>query len=269
MSKIKIAILQLMVTENKKRNLNKTEELIAEACKKTIDIVVLPEMFNCPYDIKRFRDFSEGYPGKTTELLSGLAGINSIYIVGGSIPEEENGRIYNTSFVFGRNGKLIARHRKIHLFDVDLAGGLQFRESDVISPGNSITVFDTEFCKAGVAICYDMRFPELMVKMSLSGSEIIMIPAAFNMITGPAHWHNLLRTRAIDNQVFIVAASPARNIETSYICYGHSLITDPWGNIIAEAGHGEEVLFSEIDTEYVKKVRDSLPLLKHRRKDIY
>ncbi len=243
--------------------------MIEDSAVQGADIIILPEMFNCPYDSSFFSKFSENYPGETANFLSKLAGLHSVYIIGGSIPEREGNAIYNTSYSFDRKGCLIGRHRKIHLFDVDIEGGISFKESETITAGSDATVIETEFCKIGIAICYDMRFPELIRKMVLRGAKIIVVPAAFNMTTGPAHWHILARTRALDNQVYFIAASPARDEKASYIAYGHSLVANPWGDIISEASAKKEVIFSEIDLGFVDKIRRELPLLKHRKEEVY
>jgi len=269
MSSLKIALCQMKVVEDKDKNLLKAEEMIRESVKNNTNIVVLPEMFNCPYSNNFFPAYAEEYPGKTTLLLSGLAKELNIYIIGGSIPEAENGYIYNTCYIFDKNGNIIGKHRKMHLFDVEIENGIVFKESDTLKSGNSITVVDTEYGKIGVAICYDIRFPEIMRLMALQGAKIIVVPAAFNMTTGPAHWHSLGKIRALDNQVFFIAASPARNIESCYTAYGHSLIVNPWGQIIYEAQEYEAILYGEIDLEKVNTVRKELPLLKHRRLDVY
>ncbi|RKD27542.1 Predicted amidohydrolase [Caminicella sporogenes DSM 14501] len=269
MSKVKFAICQMQVINSKEANLKKAEDMIRKASYEGADIAVLPEMFNCPYDNNFFSDYAEEYLGKTTKLLSNLAKELEIYIVGGSIPEREKSRIFNTSYIFNKNGELIGRHRKIHLFDVDVDGGITFKESDTFSFGQDITVIETEFCKIGVAICYDMRFPELMRLMTLKGAKVIIVPAAFNMTTGPAHWHALAKIRAVDNQVYFIAASPSRNYNLSYIAYGHSLIVDPWGEVVAKADERETVIIKEVDLHRVNKIREELPLLKHRRIDLY
>ncbi|WIF94883.1 carbon-nitrogen hydrolase family protein [Caminicella sporogenes] len=269
MSKVKFAICQMQVINSKEANLKKVEDMIRKASYEGADIAVLPEMFNCPYDNNFFSDYAEEYPGKTTKLLSNLAKELGIYIVGGSIPERERSRIFNTSYIFNKNGELIGRHRKIHLFDVDVDGGITFKESDTFSFGQDITVIETEFCKIGIAICYDMRFPELMRLMTLKGAKVIIVPAAFNMTTGPAHWHALAKIRAVDNQVYFIAASPSRNYNSSYIAYGHSLIVDPWGEIVAKADERETVIIKEMDLHRVDKIREEFPLLKHRRIDLY
>jgi predicted amidohydrolase len=266
----KIAICQVKVTGNKKANLENAEKLIRKADKLfNPEMVILPEMFNCPYGYGFFKKFAEGFPGVSTNMISGLAAKLGVYIIGGSIPEADNNKIYNTSYSFDRTGKLLAKHRKIHLFDVNIRGGVSFQESRHISPGKDITVFDTDLCRTGVAICYDMRFPELIRKMALDGAQLIIIPAAFNMTTGPAHWHITARTRALDNQVFFACASPARDNDSGYEVYGHSLISDPWGNIITEASRDEEIICGEIDMEELSRIRNELPLLKHRKPELY
>lgn len=270
MSKFKVAICQMNVEKDKKRNLERAKSMIMEAVKKySPQIVVLPEMFNCPYENKYFPLYAEDFSGETTEMLSTLAKDLEIYIVGGSIPEKDGDAIYNTAYTFNPEGKMIGSHRKMHLFDIDIEGGVSFKESDTLGYGKDITVIETAYCKIGIAICYDMRFPELMRLMALEGAELIILPAAFNMTTGPAHWHELIKIRALDNQVYFVAASPARNLEASYHAYGHSKIVNPWGDTVTEAGHQEEIIWGEIDLDYVKKIREQLPLLKHRRSDQY
>ncbi|MGM0365453.1 MAG: carbon-nitrogen hydrolase family protein [Actinomycetota bacterium] len=265
---IKIAACQLKVTDSKESNLDNARLWITRAAKNA-DIIILPEMFNCPYSIDSFPQFAEQYPGKTTRMLSALAKDLKKYIIGGSIPEKEGTSIYNTCFTFDRNGALAARHRKIHLFDVDIKNGITFKESETLSAGNTITIMDTEFCRIGLCICYDMRFPELIRNMAQKGAQIIIVPGAFNMTTGPAHWHIVTRTRALDNQVYLIAVSPARDSNASYIAYGHSLAADPWGKIISEAGTGQEIINATLDLNYIEQVRQQLPLLKHLKKDLY
>ena len=172
--KLKVAICQTGITNNKEHNLKNASDMIIRAASGDPEIIVLPEMFNSPYQPKYFKNFSEVYPGKTTDMLSSLAKKLNIYIIGGSIPEKEGNKIFNTSFRFDKKGKLIGKHRKIHLFDIDIKGKLSVKESDYISPGDKVTILDTEYCKIGIAICYDMRFPELIRKMALEGTQIII-----------------------------------------------------------------------------------------------
>ena len=267
--KFKIGVCQLNVLENKQENIIKAEKMLREAARNGSQLVVLPEMFNCPYENKYFPLYAEEYPGETTSMLSRVAKELGIYIVGGSIPERDGDVLYNTTFIFDKKGGLIGKHRKMHLFDIDVEGGIRFKESDSLGYGKEVTVVDTEYCPIGVAICYDMRFPELMRLMTLEGAEVIIVPAAFNMTTGPAHWELTARTRALDNQVYFVAASPARDMEASYHAYGHSCIIDPWGKAISQADEKERIIYGEVDLGMVKKIRKELPLLQHRRTDIY
>jgi len=267
--KIKLAICQLKSGIEKEKNLKKAENMVKEAGRDSADIIVLPEMFNTSLDMSVIKSGAESFGGPTTDLLSGLARKTESILVGGSIPEKEAEKIYNTSFIFAKDGSLAAKHRKIHLFDVDIEGGISYKESSVITPGNKVTVLKTDICKIGVMICYDMRFPELSRAMVDMGAEILITPAAFNMTTGPSHWHITSRVRALDNQVFFIAASPARDENLKYVAYGHSLCVDPWGRIISEATEKEEIIYCTIDLDYLDKIRKSLPLLKHLKKDLY
>lgn len=224
------------------------------------DFVVLPEIFTCPYDNRCFPEFAECGEGVTYRFLSDLAQKRKAYVVGGSIPEFADGKIYNTSYIFDRKGGLIGKHRKIHLFDIDVKGGQYFKESDVLSPGREITVFDTEFGRMGVCICFDIRFPDLFIRMREAGAKMVFIPAAFNMTTGPAHWETLFRSRALDQQVFVLGCSPARDEGASYVAYGHSILTDPWGSVVCELGPEEGILSAQIDLERVDSVRRQIPL---------
>ena len=224
------------------------------------DFIMLPEIFTCPYDNSCFPQFAESAEGETFQFLSDLAREGKRYVIGGSIPEFDNGKIYNTSFVFDRRGKLIGRHRKIHLFDIDVKGGQYFKESDVLTPGSEITVFDTEFGKMGVCICFDIRFPDLFIKMREAGAKMVFIPAAFNMTTGPAHWETLFRSRALDQQIYVLGCSPARDESASYVAYGHSILTDPWGSVVCELGAEEGILSARIEPARVDSVRQQIPL---------
>ena len=266
---MKLALCQMMVGMNKEDNLEKACTMVREAAAEGADIIALPEMFNCPYSNKYFRAYGEDAQGNTVKTLSELAAELGIYLVGGSIPELKDGNVYNSSFIFNRKGDLIGTHRKVHLFDIDVEGGIRFKESDTLTPGNEITVVDTEFCKVGVAICYDVRFPEQSRLMALQGAELIILPAAFNMTTGPAHWDLTMRMRALDNQVYFAAASPARDMNGIYQAYGNSCVATPWGEFAAHTDENEGILYCDIDLERVKKVRKELPLLQHRREDIY
>jgi omega-amidase len=268
--KLKIGLCQLMVSSDKQRNIAGAASLISQVVQAGAELVVLPEMFNCPYQLEFFGRFAETWgEGETLRFLAQSARENHCYLVGGSIPERDGNSLFNTSFVFNRQGELIAKHRKIHLFDVNLPGKITFQESMILKPGNAITSFATEFGRIGLGICYDVRFPELYRLLADEGAELIIIPAAFNLTTGPAHWDLLFRTRAVDNQVFMIGVSPARDPGGRYIAYGHSLVVNPWGEIIWQAGTEETVGIVDIDLDMVQKTRNELPVLKHRRRDLY
>jgi predicted amidohydrolase len=185
------------------------------------------------------------------------------------VPELEDGKIYNTSYIFSPQGEELARHRKVHLFDIDVPGGQRFMESDTLTAGDSFTVLDTPLGKLGVAICFDVRFSEFFRAMGDLGAQVILVPAAFNMTTGPIHWDLAFRSRALDNQCFIAGCSPARDTTASYVAYGHSLVVNPWGEILGQLDENEGVLVTDIDLADLDTYRARLPILAGRRTDLY
>ena len=265
----KIALCQMNVIDNKAANIKKAESFINEAAKAGSDIIVLPEMWNCPYSNDFFRQYAEFEGGATYDFLSKMANTLNVYIVGGSIPEIENEKLYNTSYIFDKNGKMIGKHRKIHLFDIDIKGSIRFMESDTLTAGDKSTVIETEFGKIGIGICFDVRFPELFRKMTLEGAKLIILPGAFNMTTGPAHWELTIRARALDNQVYFAACSPARSIAGPYTAFGNSCVANPWGEFCAKTDANESIAYADIDFSYVDAIREQLPLLKARKLDVY
>lgn len=270
MTAIRIALCQMNVVDNKEENLNKASLMIAESVNENADFIVLPEMFNCPYSNDKFIEYcEEENDSPTLTRISALAREHKIYILAGSIPEKEGNNLFNTSYLFDKSGNIIAKHRKMHLFDIDVKDRITFKESDVLTAGNDFTIADTEFGKIGIGICYDIRFPELARIMVENGALILFYPGAFNMTTGPAHWELLFKSRALDNQVYCVGVAPALNEDASYHSFGHSIITNPWGDIIAEADTKEELIIGEIDLSEIKKIREELPLLKNKRRDLY
>lgn len=271
MSVFTVGICQMGVVDDKQANIDKASRMIDEAVASKSRLVVLPEMFNCPYQSELFSKYAETYPdGQTITRLAECALKHKIILVGGSIPErDEAGNIYNTCFIFNEAGKLIGRHRKAHLFDINIKGGTVFQESKTLAAGSDMTLVKTSLGTIGVAICYDVRFPELARSMVLKGAEILVYPAAFGTVTGPAHWELLMRARAVDNQVYVIGAAPALNAAAEYKAYGHSLIVDPWARVLAVTNAAETVLLGKIDLRTVKRVREELPLLKHRRPELY
>lgn len=260
----------MQVIDDKEVNLKKAVDLMAESAAKGADLVVLPEMFNCPYDNDKFIQYAENRKNSITlKTVRAAAREYGILLVAGSIPEADGENIYNTSFIINSQGKIIGSHRKLHLFDIDVPDGITFKESDTLTAGENITILETDLARLGVVICYDIRFVELSRLMALEGVEVLIMPGAFNMTTGPNHWETLIRSRAIDNQLFLVAASPARDDGASYVAYGHSMIVDPWGKVLSEAGSDEEIIYADISLNRIKEVREQLPVLGNRRMDLY
>ncbi|MDD6155140.1 MAG: carbon-nitrogen hydrolase family protein [Eubacteriales bacterium] len=267
---MKIAQIQSLVYDDKKKNLDQMAEAVEKAAADGADLVTFGEMFCCPYITELFAKYAEPDRGETWQFLSDTAKKNHVYLSPGTVPEtDESGNIYNTAYVFDRDGQQIAKYRKMHMFDIQIKNGQYYRESDALTAGNEVVVFDTEFGKAGICICFDIRFPELARLMVLKGARFIIAPANFNMTSGPVHWQMLFRARAVDNQCFYIGTSCAFDPERKYKTWGHSLITDPWGRVLTEADEGPSEQMTEIDLTVDDKMRRQLPLLSARRSDIY
>ncbi|MBO4384952.1 MAG: carbon-nitrogen hydrolase family protein [Clostridia bacterium] len=250
-----VSLIQSSVTEDKLENLARAEALSERS--DGADFIMLPEMFCCPYDAASFVKNAEPFGERVTEALSGIAAKRNAVLIGGSMPESDGGRIYNTCFVFGKDGGLIARHRKAHLFDINVEGGQSFRESDTLSAGGSATVFPTPFGKAGVCVCFDVRFSSFVNDMR---ADMLFVPAAFNMTTGPMHWELLFRARAVDSQMFAFGCAPSRNTDASYVSYANSIAVDPWGRVIANAGINETVVNVAVDPAETARARAQIPI---------
>ena len=267
---MKIVQIQSHVYSEKMKNLEQLEVRLRELDGQKPDLVMLGEMFCCPYETSLFPSYAEDEGGPVWSRLSSLAREHGIYLAAGSVPErDEAGKVYNTAYVFDRDGRQIAKHRKVHMFDIQVEGGQHFRESETLTPGDACTVFDTEFGKIGLCICFDFRFPELARRMVLEGARLILVPAAFNMTTGPTHWELMFRSRAVDNQCFVAGTSCARDMQANYVAWGHTLLVSPWGDVIEEMGEEEGVIVNTIDLSYADKVRRELPLLSARREEVY
>lgn len=270
MSKIKLALCQMNVVDDKEANLKKASLMISDSVANNADFIVLPEMFNCPYSNDKFIEYCEDeHDSHTLNTISRLAKNHNVHILAGSIPEREDDKLYNTSYLFDKSGNILAKHRKMHLFDIDVKDWITFKESDVLTAGDDFTIVETEFGKIGIGICYDVRFVELARIMAEKGASILFYPGAFNQTTGPAHWELLFRSRALDNQVFCIGVAPALNKDASYHSYGHSIVTNPWGEVITQADEKEELIVCEIDLNEIKKVREEIPILKNKRNDLY
>lgn len=261
-------------------NLTHARSKVLEAAQAGARLIVLPECFNSPYGTQYFPKYAETlHPSPPTKeqspsfhALSAIAAEAKAYLVGGSIPELEPStkKFYNTSLVFSPSGALIGTHRKVHLFDIDIPGKIQFKESEVLSPGNQLTVIDLpEYGKIGLAICYDIRFPEAAMIAARKGAFLLLYPGAFNTTTGPLHWSLLGRARAVDNQSYVALCSPARDLEATYQAYGHSLIADPSANILTEAEEKETIVYADLENDTIVNTRKGIPVYTQRRFDLY
>ncbi|XP_068662407.1 omega-amidase, chloroplastic [Aristolochia californica] len=273
-SKFKIALCQLSVTADKERNISHARKAIEEAADKGAELVLLPEIWNSPYSNDSFPVYAEdidagGESSPSISMLSEVARNRKITIVGGSIPERSGDRLYNTCCIFGTDGYLKGKHRKIHLFDIDIPGKITFQESKTLTAGETPTIVDTDVGRIGIGICYDIRFQELAMIYGARGAHLVCYPGAFNMTTGPLHWELLQRARAADNQLYVATCSPARDTGSGYVAWGHSTLVGPFGEVLATTEHEEATIIAEIDYSIIDLRRANLPLQKQRRGDLY
>jgi omega-amidase len=207
---------------------------------------------------------------ESVRMLSSAAKEVKRWLIGGSIPEKgTDDKLYNTCTVYDPEGNLVAMHRKVHLFDIDIPGKIKFKESETLTGGSSLNSFDTGFAKIGLGICYDIRFPEMAMIAARQGCHVLIYPGAFNLTTGPLHWELLQRARAVDNQVFVSMCSPGRDMSAGYHAWGHSMVVDPMGRVVAEAGEGEEIVYGEVEAGVLESTRAGIPVGEQRRFDVY
>lgn len=270
---LSVALIQTNPTFDFESNLKRVAELIKQAkeCQSETELIVLPEHFSTPINKEQYYKHAEIIPGGVRyTLLSRLAKENHVNIIGGSITESYEGKLYNTSLSFSKDGQLIGKHRKVHLFDIDIPNKIRSKESDTFSGGDSATIIDIpEFGKVGEGICYDIRFPELASIGARNNAFCMVYPSAFNTTTGPLHWSLLARSRALDNQFYVILCSPARNYELKYPIYGHSMIVSPSGKVLAEAGEGEEIVYGKLSPGEIATFRQLIPIRTQTRFDIY
>jgi omega-amidase len=292
--RVKIALCQLEVGADKAANIAAAKKAVREAAQeKGAQLIVLPEMWNCPYSNDSFGPYSEPVPpvGTSAEaiceetcpsvaMMAREAKALGVVLVGGSVPErwveegdgekQQQTRLYNTCCVFERDGTLVARHRKTHLFDIDIPGKMTFRESDTLTRGEGATLVDTSAGRLGVGICYDLRFPELALLYARRGASLLVYPGAFNTVTGPLHWELLARARAVDAQCFVAVCSPSRVEGAGYQAWGHSTVVGPFAEVLAKAkGEEQETVVVEMEYGQVGERRRNLPLWAQRRGDLY
>lgn len=269
------ACIQLCCNEEIENNLARAHQLIRRAASNGARLIVTPE--NTPFLGAQFHkvELAESLDGPTISGFRALAKDLRIHLLIGSFAERrladdgelDTARCYNTSVLIGPDGSMISSYRKIHLFDVDVPGGLCVKESDTIAPGGEIVVAETDLGNIGMSICYDLRFPELFQAQVRRGAQILAVPSAFTLTTGKDHWHALLRARAIENGSYVMAAAQwgTHDEHGKRKSYGHSVIIDPWGVVIGEAGDGETICYAEVDLSRVTSMRESIPVQQNRR----
>lgn len=264
------AAVQMTSGERLAENLATVEKLVRAARGRGAELVALPENFAlmAPSEREKFAHAeSLDAPGPILATLSSLARELRIHLVAGGMPERgpDAEHVYNTCVLLGPDGAVLGSYRKIHLFDVAIPDGAEYRESATVTPGGAPVVAATPWGGLGLSVCYDLRFPELYRALGLLGARMLVVPAAFTQHTGKDHWHVLLRARAVENQAFVIAPGQFGRHSARRVTYGHSLIVDPWGTVLAEAGDGEGLAVAELDFAQLERVRREVPCLDHRR----
>ncbi len=263
------AVIQLTCTSDEQRNWRSAEQLIRRAATCGATLIATPENSNFlgPHHDKVRR--AESLQGPTVQRFSKLAGELGVTLLLGSFNERSDDpqRCYNTSVLFDASGNITASYRKMHLFDVNVSEEVCFIESDTVKPGTSLTVAQTPSGTLGLSICYDLRFPEFYQALTRQGAQILTVPSAFTLMTGKDHWQALLRARAIENQSYVLAPGQFGHHDDDGLrhSYGHSMIIDPWGHVIAKVSDGEGFAMAEINLERLAEIRKAMPVADHRR----
>ncbi len=262
-----IAAAQMTSGADKARNLETATRLVRKAAGLGASLIGLPENFSWMGPEKERDAAAESLEGPTLSRMAELARELGVTLLAGSIAERgaPGGRYWNTSVVFGPDGARLGVYRKIHLFDVDVHDGARYRESEAVAPGEDVVVASTPMGPLGMSVCYDLRFPELYRRLTQEGATLLAVPAAFTLMTGKDHWEVLLRARAIENQCYLFAPAQWGQHSESRRTYGHAMVVDPWGLVVARASEGEGVALGQVDGELLARVRRDLPCLTHRR----
>jgi predicted amidohydrolase len=268
---LNVAIVQMNSQEDKGANIAAALDLIDRAAATGARLVALPEVWPYlgPDDVSR--DQAETIPGPISEALSQRARRHGIYIHGGSIYEKRPGDpgMYNTTVVIDPTGEIIAHYSKIHMYDVVLDGIAEYQESATVTPGNETTITEIDGIPVGLTICYDLRFPELFRILALKGAQAIVLPAAFTLMTGKDHWETLIRARAIENELYMIAPAQWGTHRPGKWCYGRSMVVDPWGTVVTTAPDGVGIAYATVDPSRVASVRRQIPSLANRRPEAY
>jgi deaminated glutathione amidase len=261
------AAIQMTSLDDKEANLRRALDRVDEAVLRGARLVALPEnvLYMGPERLKSTT--AESLDGPSLDRFAQKAREHRIHLLVGSILEEgaPGGRFYNTSVLFGPDGERKGIYRKIHLYDADIPDGVRYRESETVEPGNEVVAVSTELGVLGMSICYDLRFPELYRALADRGAQIVFVPAAFTLHTGKDHWEVLLRARAIENSCYVLAPAQFGRHSDKRVTFGNALLVDPWGTVIARAGEGEGMAVGPIQREFLDRVRNELPSLRHRR----
>jgi deaminated glutathione amidase len=268
---LNVAIVQMNSQEDKGANIAAALDLIDRAAATGARLVALPEVWPYlgPDDVSR--DQAETIPGPISEALAQRARRHGIYIHGGSIYEKQPGDpgMYNTTVVIDPTGEIIAHYSKIHMYDVVLDGIAEYQESATVTPGNETTITEIDGIPVGLTICYDLRFPELFRILALKGAQAIVLPAAFTLMTGKDHWETLIRARAIENELYMIAPAQWGMHPPGKWCYGRSMVVDPWGTVVTTAPDGVGIAYATVDPSRVASVRRQIPSLANRRPEAY
>ena len=268
LSTLKVALVQVAAGRDRARNLARVRELLEGV--PPVDLIALPEVFSLRGSDDDYRAGSEAIPGPTTAWLSDLARRRNAWVLGGSLIERARGRLFNTSALVSRSGRIAATYRKIHLFEARLENGMVIRERDVYGPGREPRMVRVNRWPSGMAVCYDLRFPELFRHYVGRGARLLLVPSNFTQRTGKDHWEILVRARAIENQCFVLAPNQCgANAVTGVASHGHSLIVGPWGEVLGQAGKRDEVLVAELDPAVLETTRRRIPALRHRQPGLF
>ncbi len=262
--KLKVAIVQVNASADLKLNLRRIDGIIARI--KKCDLIALPEVFALRGSNRDYRRNAQAMNGSLVQWLKEIARRRRAWVLAGSMIEKAGDKFFNTSVLIDRSGVIRAKYRKIHLFEAHLENGQSVRERDIYSAGSRPKAINIEGWECGLAICYDLRFPELFRRYSAKGAHLFFIPANFTQKTGRDHWETLLRARAIENQAFVVAPGQCGiNPKTGIASYGNSMAVGPWGEILCRAGEREGVLTVTLDPGELRRTRGRIPVLQHRR----
>lgn len=266
MERFLAAAVQLCSRDDREANVREALALVDAACDRGARLVALPENVDFIGAEERKIAGAESLGGPTFRAFADKARERGVWLLAGTIAERGRpSRIHNTSVLYGPDGAAAAVYRKIHLFDVDLPDGVRYQESAIVDPGSEPVVAKTPLAAIGMSVCYDLRFPELYRALATGGAEVLTVPSAFTLHTGKDHWEVLLRARAIENTAYVIAPAQGGRHGGGRVTYGHALIADPWGTVIARCSDGPGFCVAELAPDVLERVRRELPSLRHRR----